>query len=400
MRINIAVPEEHVKAPVLNAALEAVTRLDESLLEAGATPTDKQLIAKGARWRPEPPGQEHFDHGGTINARGWGDCDDWAPLRAARLRVTGEDPGAKAVVRKSGEKRWHATVIRSDGTEDDPSLDAGMPGKARTVGARAATLPLMRPLAVHGIDGEVGAYINYPQLALRPVSDRTGQIESWEARGDLPWHYAPGDSPADVAMVALHRSPVSSQAIVGAARGAFRIGLITGAHPEQLKRLSAIADACEGASWEEIAGTYGPEHAAAAEQVVGSFFGKALRGIKKAAKGVAKSVVKPLAKAALSAVPGGGLVTAAFNAASPMLKKSVMKSAHIHPAARAALPAPQIIRAAAPAARSAPRAAASSAAAPAAGQQWLPYPYPLPYPVPCWGGAANDEVPGTAWPRG
>jgi hypothetical protein len=377
---------------VLNGALEAVTRLNESLLEAGDTPTDLELIAKGARWQPEPPGQEHFDHGAQINERGWGDCDDWAPLRAARLRVTGEDPGAKAVVRKSGEKRWHATVIRSDGTEDDPSLDAGMPGRGR--GARAATVPRMPGAGVHGINGEVGTFIDMPQLALRPIADRDGQLESWQARADLPWHAAPGTSAADIAMVTLHRSPVSSQAIVGAARGAFRMGLINGADPEQLKRLSALADACEGASWEEIAGTYGPEHAAAAEQVIGSFFGKALRKIGKVAKGV----VKPLAKAALSAVPGGGLVTAAFNAASPTLKKAVLKQKHVAPSSRQpvqVIPPPAARRA------DAPRGAApGSAAPPPGGQQWLPYPYPLPYPVPCWGAASEHDTPGTAWPRG
>ena len=191
-------------------------------------------------------------------------------------------------------------------------------------------------------------------------------------------------------MVTLHRSPVSSQAIVGAARGAFRMGLINGADPEQLKRLSALADACEGASWEELAETYGPEHAAAASQVVGSFFGKALRKIGKVAKGV----VKPLAKAALSAVPGGGLVTAAFNAASPTLKKAVMKQKHVAPSSRQpveVIPPPAGRRAA-----DAPRAAPG---APAGGQQWLPYPYPLPYPVPCWGAASEQAAPGTAWPR-
>lgn len=392
MRLQIAIPESHVSAPVLNGALEAVTRLNESLLEAGDTPTDLELIAKGARWQPEPPGQEHFDHGGIIAERGNGDCDDWAPLRAARLRVTGEDPGAKAVVRKSGEKRWHATVIRSDGTEDDPSLDAGMPGRGR--GARAAVVPRMPAAGVHGINGEVGTFIDMPQLALRPIADRDGQLESWQARADLPWHAAPpGETAADIAMVTLHRTPVSSQAIVGAARGAFRMGLINGAHPEQLKRLSAFADACEGASWEELAETYGPEHAAAACQVVGSFFGKALRGIKKAAG----KVVKPLAKAALSAVPGGGLVTAAFNAASPTLKRAVMKQKHVAPSSRQPVQVvPPPARAAAPRA-DAPRAAPG--AAPGAGQQWLPYPYPLPYPVPCWG-AAEQVAPGTAWPRG
>ncbi len=395
MRLQIAIPEEHVQKDVLDGALEAVTRLNESMLKAGHTPTDKQLIAQGARWQPEPPGQEHFDHGAKIEERGWGDCDDWAPLRAARLRVTGEDPGATAVVRKTGAKRWHATVIRSaesrtlpPGTEDDPSLDAGMPGRGSVHGARAATVPLMFSPGVHGV-GEVGSFINMPQLALRPIT-RDGQVEAWESRADLPWHAEPGDSPQDVAMVALHRSPVSSQAVVGAARGAFRMGCITGADPEQLKRLSALAEACEGRPWEEIAADYGEEHANAAAQLVGGFFGKALKKLGKVAKGIAK----PLAKSALSFVPGGGLVTTAFNAASPLLKKSVLKQKHVPPQERQ--PATPLLRKAPRAAD--PRAAAAAPGAAPGAAQWLPYPYPLPYPVPCWPGAASESTPGQAWP--
>lgn len=327
MRIQIAVPEAHVSKPVLDGALEAVTRLNESMLKKGDTPTDQQLIAAGAKWKPEPPGQEHFDNGSVIAERGHGDCDDWAPLRAARLRVTGEDPGAKAVVRKSGPKRWHATVIRSNGLEDDPSLDAGMPGPARAVGAHGAWVPVMRE-RLHGVGG---SFIATPHLALRPVADRHGQIESWQARADLPWHWRPGNGPADTAMVTLHQSPVSDQAIVGAVRGAFQLGCVSGlAHPEHLKRMSAIEEAVQGATWEEIAEVYGPEHANAASTIVGSFFGKAFKKIGKGLKGGLKFVTKnPLGKLVTSVIPGAGLATAAFNMASPALKKSVMKQHHV-----------------------------------------------------------------------
>jgi len=318
MRINIAIPEANVKEPVLNGALETVTRLNEDLIKSGASPTSEQLIEAGAKWRPEKPGDEHFDHGGIIAQRGHGDCDDWAPLRAATLRVTGEDPGAKAVVRKSGPKRWHATVIRSDGTEDDPSLDAGMPGPARVHGVRGATLPLMFP-SKHDVSG---SFIATPHLALRPLTDQNGQIEAWQARADLPWHWQPGSSPHDVAMVSLHQSPVSDQAVVGAVRGAFRLGLVSGADPEHLKRMSAIADACDGYSWEDLAEVYGPEHATAAGAVVGSFFGK----LGKIAKGIAKGAV--------SFVPGGNVALSAFNMASKGLKNSVFKGHHQAPEER------------------------------------------------------------------
>lgn len=364
-----------MKKPVLDGALEAVTRLNESLLEAGAAPTDLDLLKKGAIWKPEPPGQEHFDHGGIISSRGHGDCDDWAPLRAARLRVTGEDPGARAVVRKSGHKRWHATVIRSDGSEDDPSLDAGMPGPARTVGIRGAWLPLMQP-AVHGVHGAGPA----PRVALRPLREGS-EIVGWEARADLPWS-------GDASMVTLHRSTGSSNAVVGAVLGARDLGLVCGfGDAEDLKRMSAVAAACEGASWEEIAADYGPAHAAFASQIVGGFFGKALKKIGR----VVKKVASPALKAGMSFVPGGGLATAAFNAASPALKRSVAKQKHVPAQQRQPVRVVQAVPRAAPA-PAAPRAAAPGAAP--GGTQWLPYPYPLPYPVPGWPGAE----PGVAWP--
>lgn len=342
MRVNIAIPEAHVKKPVLDGALEAVTRLNEELIRSGESPTSDQLIKAGARWQPEKPGAEHFDHGALIASRGHGDCDDWAPLHAATLRVTGEDPGATAVVRKSGPKRWHAIVRRSDGTIDDPSLEAGMPGPGSMHGVRGATLPLMyRAPAVHGVGG---TYINTPQLALRPIADRDGQVESWQARADLPWHWRPGSSPADVAMVSLHRSPVSDQAIVGAVLGAWHLGMCNGADPDHLARLSAISDACEGCPYEELEERYGTDHANAAAQVVGSFFGKAFRGLKK----LAKKAVMPLAKTALSFIPGGNLASMALSAASPLLKKNVARAQHLPPAQRAAALAPPMRAHAAP----------------------------------------------------
>jgi hypothetical protein len=126
MRIRVTVPEEHVSPEVIDPVLEAVTRLNEAMIENGDTPTASALVDAGATWKPEPPGDEMFDHGGTIAERGWGDCDDWAPLRAAELRQSGEDPQATARVIPSGPNTYHAIVERSDGSIDDPSIAAGM----------------------------------------------------------------------------------------------------------------------------------------------------------------------------------------------------------------------------------------------------------------------------------
>ena len=128
MRIRIAVPEKHVNASILDAALEATTRANEAALKAGdAKPISPFIKAGRVRWKPEPfTDGEHFDLSRQVVERGWGDCDDLAPAYAAELRYTGRDPGARAVVRRSGPNLWHAVTLLSDGTVKDPSRSAGM----------------------------------------------------------------------------------------------------------------------------------------------------------------------------------------------------------------------------------------------------------------------------------
>lgn len=333
MRVNVAIPEAHVSPPVLNAALEATTRLDETLLQKGVVPPFRKAV-NAVRWRPEPPGDEHFDHAAVVLGRGWGDCDDLAPWHAASLRASGEDPGAKAFVKKSGPSRWHAVVRRSDGSIDDPSREAGM---GATNGVLGGALPMMmRPSSVVG--GEVGTYIMRPQLALRPIFDRAGQPEAWQARADLPWHWLPGKSPADMAMVSLHASPVSSQAVTGACQGLIDLGEANGVDDDILDRAAAIADGCEGASYEDLEDEYGPEHAMAASQIVGSFFGGLGRSIKRFGRKVSKPFARMALKYApdvMSFVPGVGPVAAtALRHASPMLQRAIREKRIVHPRKR------------------------------------------------------------------
>lgn len=297
MRINVAIPEAHVDAPPLDAALEAVTRLNESMLERGEIPTAREAIEKhGIRWKPEPPGDEHFDHAGTVMRRGWGDCDDLAPFHASSLRHTGEDPGATAIVKRSGPKRWHAVVRRSDGSIDDPSREAGM-GAPR--GVNGAWLPLMSaPASVSG------AYPVRPQIAMRPV--RGG----FQARADMPWQWQERldepASPTDYAMSTLHMAPVAATALVGALDGACELAIAGGyADPEHVNRLACLADACEGADFHELVDAYGEHEARAAQQIVGSFFGSLFKGITAPLRAVAKI---PFIKQAVSFIPGVGPV--------------------------------------------------------------------------------------------
>lgn len=130
MRLRLGVPRgigAAEKQSVLDAALESVTRANEALIARGV-PTFKQAMHK-VRWKPEPPGDEHFDLATTVLNRKWGDCDDLAPWHAASLRVTGVDPEARAIVVPSSSGvpgRWHAIVERGNGSIDDPSIAAGM----------------------------------------------------------------------------------------------------------------------------------------------------------------------------------------------------------------------------------------------------------------------------------
>lgn len=307
MRINVAVPEAQVTKPVLDSALESVTKLNEQLIKSGSVPTFRRALARdNIQWRPEPPGDEHFDHAGIVQRRKWGDCDDLAPWHAASLRASGEDPDAIAVVRKSGPTRWHAYVERSDGTTEDPSREAGMGKKAD--GVLGAVLGLMfNPTELQGVGGDdLGEYIVRPSVALRPTPR-----QSWQARVDLPWHEREQRVylPTDFAMSTLHSQANPAQALVGALEGACKLGVLGGyAHPEHIARIGAICDTIEGVPYEDVAACYGEGHAQAAQQYVGSLWGGIKKAAKKVAKGAGKVIKKvgPLASRVLRFVPGVG----------------------------------------------------------------------------------------------
>lgn len=166
MRIRLAIPDAHVSAPVLDAALEATTRAAQSQMQAGEAPTFTDLLRAGVRWRPEPFADgEHFDLPSVIGERGWADCDDLAPALAAELRARGQDPGARARVVPSGQNRWHAIVQLSDGTIVDPSRMAGMRSRQGVRGAVA------RPMAAVGQSA----------IAVAPYRG------DWWARTDVPF---------------------------------------------------------------------------------------------------------------------------------------------------------------------------------------------------------------------
>lgn len=262
MRLRIAVPEAHVSPDVLNAGLETVTRLDERMIAAGEAPPFEEAVRHGLRWRPEPPGDEHFDHAGLAGARGWGDCDDLAPWRAATLRVSGLDPDATAIVRRSGPHRWHAVVQRSDGQIEDPSRAAGMghhvvgeDGDPALVGAGAAVYAPMFRRRRPAI-----AIARVPRARAIMMARRAAQDQGWgpppppppqwAARADLPW--ADADEPYYLSATDYDEDPY--EALEDAIEGVCMAGECAGVvDDEDIARLEGFGRVFRGEDPEEVA---------------------------------------------------------------------------------------------------------------------------------------------------
>lgn len=275
MRIRLGVPDElddQDRKSALDAALESVTRTVSSLVRNGHAPPAAGEIKKGrVRWHPEPPGDEHFDLPSTILARGHGDCDDLAPWHAGSLRAAGIDPGARAVVKKSGPARWHAVVKRSDGSIEDPSLAAGMGHKVSGPGEVGGYGAIAPPMSA---DGRLC-------LAICPSRD-PAHPHIWFARCDVPDKLEPWDWSSTAAgghpTKAILRAVKGVRTVAGpdldddddARLGAFS-DLILGADPEEV---AAELEAIMGADFDLDGCMDDAVHSV-------GFFGDLWKGIKK-----------------------------------------------------------------------------------------------------------------------
>ncbi len=225
MRIRLAVPDAATNPDVIDAALEAVTRTNEQLIRDGRVPTAAEAIAAGVKWRPEPPGDEHFDNAARVASRGWGDCDDLAPYHAASLRVTGEDPEARATVIRTAPKRWHAIVERSDGSFEDPSAEAGM------YEYHAPVQPMLKGPKGH-------------------INIATKQVNGvWCARCDVPWaHKAHAVSGHGI-------GEDRGDAIISALEGPTLLGAYAGViEPEHVAKMAVVHGVLCGDDIESIYG--------------------------------------------------------------------------------------------------------------------------------------------------
>lgn len=324
MRIRLAVPDELddlERKEALDAALESVTRSNTGLIRRGIVPQAASVIRAGrVRWKPEPIGDEHFDLPTTVIKRGWGDCDDLAPWHAGGLRASGTDPGARAIVRKSGPNRWHAIVQRSDGSIEDPSRAAGM------------------GVNVSGPGGGAGPAIHTPMssdnrlvLALSPSRDPR-QPQTWFARCDAPDRCEPWDWSATSADVHPGKALLRTISTVRGVCGEEIDGV-------DLARLETLNDLILGADPEEVGEALteilGAE---AAEQILGEaedsvgFFGGLARGLGKLAKGGLK--LMPFASKAVQFIPGvGPVISTAMDAGGALAREAMRSRPRAHPAA-------------------------------------------------------------------
>ncbi len=115
----------------LNLALKLLTIIDLEQLRTLRLPP---LYQSGLRWKrdtciaPRVPGAcERFRSAATcIAEQDGGDCDDFAPWRAAELILAGDRRARAFAIRSS--VGWHCLVRRGDGSIEDPSIRLGMKG--------------------------------------------------------------------------------------------------------------------------------------------------------------------------------------------------------------------------------------------------------------------------------
>lgn len=275
MRIRLGVSPDidtETMGEAINAALEASAISQVPLLANGKIPDIRDAIEAGkVKWKPEPPGDEHFDDAKTVLRRGWGDCDDLAPWLAASLRASGEKPDATPFVYQSGPRRWHAVVDDGEGHTLDPSRWAGMGKKASVSGD-------------FGLVGAVWAPMFEDQLAIA-VHPHT---QGWAGRVDIPDETLP----LSWSTIAHHLSPRA--AAISAIQGACGWSEIAGdLHEDDIARLQGL---------ETLLLTNGDVEAAA------DALGDDYVGFLPMLAPAAAQLAAPMANQLLSRIPGMGMM--------------------------------------------------------------------------------------------
>lgn len=103
--------------------LTALQLVDQEQLRSGRYP---RLYKSGVRYQREPRGREDWQTVSRAYRNKFADCEDLAAWRAAEMVVSGEDVGARAVIKRVRPGLIHCLVQRSNGMIEDPSRLLGM----------------------------------------------------------------------------------------------------------------------------------------------------------------------------------------------------------------------------------------------------------------------------------
>ena len=117
-RINIP-----VSAAGYAAAIEGLSGLNQHLIRSGGFDYPS-IYQSGIRYRREK--KDTWRPITEVYKTGVGDCEDLAAARVAVLREQHGEKGARVGVYRTGPKRYHAIVVRADGSREDPSRALGM----------------------------------------------------------------------------------------------------------------------------------------------------------------------------------------------------------------------------------------------------------------------------------
>lgn len=177
-----------------SAALEGLTALNEYILRAN--PQTPRLYESGVRYTKDST--DTWRDLTKVLATKSGDCEALSTWRTAELRVSGEDPNASVVVYKTGPTKFHAIVLRGDGSLEDPSVELGMKPPSGLLDAyaswnsavEAAPQQEERPM-VMGADDDVACAViganNEPHDG-RVVFDVIGTGEGFKGQVRIPLH--------------------------------------------------------------------------------------------------------------------------------------------------------------------------------------------------------------------
>lgn len=106
----------------MNRAMDILIALNMVYLRAHQS--EAPLYRAGVRY--DDPGVLAWYTTPLLYNRKKGDCKSLTGARVAELRVSGEDPQAKAHFKQVSRRLWHVLVQRGNGSLEDPSLKLGM----------------------------------------------------------------------------------------------------------------------------------------------------------------------------------------------------------------------------------------------------------------------------------